>query len=227
MASFKRMGMGRTIFGMGMFSRMRTIQRINIFFTVWSARLARGSIIGPCFVVLDSFAFDFFGSCLPNITYAFKLSAFAMVFMASQDIKAGEQLFLSYCDPEQPASKRGADLAPYGIAQCICCSCVNATPETNNIRTTYRARVAKYERQSLNRNRPGSVPAGTLQQLVGYQRAVAEEAFEAEMHYWEHFLPALIKAYKWSGNTCKAKRLLRRLLGWKDFTMKEAIEAPR
>ena len=97
----------------------------------------------------DSFAFNFFGSCLPNVTYAFKLSAFAMVFMASRDIKAGEQLFFSYCDPEQPASKRRADLAPYGIAQCICSSCVNATPETDDIRTTYHARVAEYERRSL------------------------------------------------------------------------------
>ena len=145
--------------------------------------------------------------------------------MASRDIKAGEQLFFSYCDPEQPASKRRADLAPYGIAQCICSSCVNATPETDDIRTTYHARVAEYERRSLKWKRPGSVPAGTLQELVRYQRAVVEEGFDTEIHYWGQFLPVLIKAYKLSGNTCEAKRLFRMLLRWKNFTMKkEAIE---
>jgi len=53
-----------------------------------------------------------------------------------------------------------------------------------------------------------------------------EEDFDTEMHYWEHFLPVLIKAYKWFENTRESKRLLHRLLRWKDFTMKkEAIEA--
>ena len=46
MGSSEQMGMLSAIFGMGMPSRMRRIQHICGFVTLWYATLARGSIIG-------------------------------------------------------------------------------------------------------------------------------------------------------------------------------------
>ena len=209
-----------------MFSQMRTIQRININITLLCVTLARGSIIGLCFFFLSGeYSYNLFFSCLPNVTHAFKLSAFAMVFMASRDIKAGEQLFYSYCSSEQSASKRKTELAPYGIAQCICSSCVNATPETDAIRETYSAQLKEYKRQSLTWERLGKVPAGTIDELLRYQRAVVKEGFDTEDDYWVYFLPVLMKAYRVSGKTRESTRLLQKLLKRRDFlAVKEAIE---
>jgi len=177
------------------------------------------------FFSTGEYLFNSFSSCLPNVTHAFKLSAFAMVFMASRDIKAGEQLFYSYCSNEQSASNRKAELAPYGIAQCICSSCVNATPETDTIRETYSARLAEYKLQSLTWERLGKVPPGTIDELLRYQRAVVKEGFDTEADYWAYFFPVLIKAYQRSGKTHESTRLLQTLKKRRDFLVaKEAIE---
>jgi hypothetical protein len=84
-----------------------------------------------------------------------------MIFHATWDIKAGEQLFYSCCDIKQSASERKAELAPYGITQCICASCVHATPETDMLRKTFDAHVHEYLMQSCgNLGRFAEVPAG-------------------------------------------------------------------
>ena len=54
-------------------------------------------------------------SCQPNIDHVFNLSAFSMTFFVIRDVKAGEQLFYSYCGIKKSASERKAELAPYGI----------------------------------------------------------------------------------------------------------------
>jgi hypothetical protein len=96
-----------------------------------------------------------FSSCLPNVDYRFKLSAFAMIFYATRDIKAGEQLFYSYCAINQSASERKAELAPYGIT-CACASCVHATPETDALRKTFYAHTRNIKRKvSLGTISPG------------------------------------------------------------------------
>jgi disulfide oxidoreductase YuzD len=148
-----------------------------------------------------------------------------MVFMALWDIRAGEQHFYSYCDTEQSASKcKAAELTPYGIAQCICSSCVNATLETDTIRETYSAQLKEYKQQSLTWER-GKVPAGTIDELLRYQRAMVKEGFDTEVDYWAYFLLVLIKAYQRSGKTHESTRLVQELLRRRDFMVaKEAIE---
>ena len=167
----------------------------------------------------------FLGSCLPNVTHAFKLSAFAMVFFAARDIKAGEQLFYSYGSTDQSASNRKSELAPYGITQCICSSCINATPETDTIRETYRSRLEEYKRQGMiwDRSGLGSVPEGTIDELLRYQRALVKEGLDTDPNYWDVFVPVLATAYQRSGKTREAIGVVQRLLRWREF--KEEMEA--
>jgi hypothetical protein len=148
-----------------------------------------------------------------------------MVFFAARDIKAGEQLFYSYCSTGQSAANRKAELAPYGITQCICSSCINATPETDTIRETYRSRLQEYKRQSMiwDRSGLGSVPAGTIDELLRYQRAVLKEGLDAETNYWHVFVPVLATAYQRSGKTREAVEVVQKLMRWMEF--KEGMEA--
>ena len=165
---------------------------------------------------------EFLSSCLPNISHAFKLSAFAMIFMALRDIKAGEQLFYSYCGLHQSAADREAELAPYGIGQCVCSSCVNATSETDNIRKTFPARVTQYKRNSVIWERLGKVPPGTLDEMLSYQSAVLQEGLDTDVNYWAYFMPALIIAYQRSGKPHASIKLIQDAFRWHNFVTQKA-----
>ncbi|KAF8886420.1 hypothetical protein CPB84DRAFT_1787544 [Gymnopilus junonius] len=82
-------------------------------------------------------------SCLPNVTYNFLVPSFSFQFFAQLDIKAGEQLFFSYCEIEQSKAERDAELAPYGII-CSCPVCAHATPETDALRKEFKKRTRQY-----------------------------------------------------------------------------------
>ena len=163
----------------------------------------------------------FFSSCLPNVCHAFKPSSFSVVFFALRDIKSGEQLFHSYCAPEQPSSDRKAALAPYGIA-CVCASCINATPETDTIRQTFLARIKEYRRQSKTWEQlpisPGwNVPVQNLDKLLKYQKALVKEGLDAHPDYWAEFIPALAMAYRWAGRRREMEKVIREMLGYAKF----------
>jgi hypothetical protein len=120
-----------------------------------------------------------------------------MVFFAARDIKAGEQLFYSYCGLEQIASERKAELAPYGITQCTCASCVNATPETDAFRKTFTERVQEYRRQRVVwQQHPRRFPIEILDELLDFQRAVLAEGLDTDQNYWLNFLTTLVIAYQ-------------------------------
>jgi hypothetical protein len=63
-----------------------------------------------------------------------------MQFHAIRDIKAGDQLFFSYCSARGSVAERSAKLAPYGFV-CKCPACINATPETDKLRNTFEAQI--------------------------------------------------------------------------------------
>ncbi|KAF8961403.1 hypothetical protein BDZ97DRAFT_2060107 [Flammula alnicola] len=71
-------------------------------------------------------------SCMPNIWQKFKLDCFSLQFTASRDIKAGEQMFYSYC-------------GVYPGVICECSACVNATPETDKLRKEIDKRFEIYD----------------------------------------------------------------------------------
>jgi len=144
-----------------------------------------------------------------------------MVFKATRDIKAGEQLFYSYCSLTQSAAERKEELAPYGIAQCICAACVNATPETDTLRMTFNARSMEYKRQSKIWAERGRLPVGTLGELLRLQRAVVNEGFETHDSYLEAFIPALAIAFQVAGMPREAQEVVQKLFKWSDLLGQE------
>jgi len=171
---------------------------------------------------------EFSFSCLPNVSHEFKLPAFAMIFMASRDIKAGEQIFYSYCGIQQSAADRKTELAPYGIGQCICTACVNATPETDTLRKTFSARVKEYKSQSVTWERlpkGRKLPAETLDELLKYRKAVVKEGLDTNDNYWTEFIPALTTAFRKSGKPTEEMVVIREFMRWANYQKeKRAIE---
>jgi len=148
----------------------------------------------------------------------FRLSAFAIIFVAIRDIKSGEQLFNAYCDTEQSAAGRKAQLEPYGIAQCACAPCVNATPETDNFRETFRARVQEYDLKGGNVAwaKLPALPAGILDELLEFQRLVVQEGFDIHDNYWLMFMPTLARAYRMAGRRSEAMAIMQKLKRWQN-----------
>jgi hypothetical protein len=136
-------------------------------------------------------------SCQPNITQVFNIRSFSAVFMASRDIKSGEQLFYTYCNLLTTAAERKLSLAPYGITNCTCASCTNATPETDALRTNFHTRVREYLSRSVAWNSNGDSPdKSTLDEMFEFQKAVIKEGLHTQSDYWHYFMVALIVACK-------------------------------
>ena len=174
-------------------------------------------------IIISMASSEFIFSCMPNVCHAFKLSAFALVFMASRDIKCGDQIFYSYCGIQQSASERKAELAPYDIAQCICDACVNATPETDALRKTFSVRVKEYKSQSVTWERlpkGQKLPLETLNEMLRYQKAVVKEGLDIKDDYWTEFIPALATAFRKAGKRSEEMVVIREFMRWSNF-MKE------
>jgi len=186
--------------------------RINHRFHFFSLFFQLANANFFCFVL-------FFFSCRPNIDHEFHLSAFAMVFFAIRDVKAGVQLFYSYCSREHSASERKAVLAPYGITQCICAACVNATPETDALRQTFYARVQEYYMQRDSWPLLPKFPVEILNGLLRYRRALVKEGLDTVKIYWSVFLPTLITAYRMADRTNEpeAQLVVQEMMKWLDF----------
>jgi len=76
--------------------------------------------------------------------HTINIPSFSIQFTALRDIKAGEQLYHSYCDIASTKAERQASLASYGFT-CNCLACVNATPASDNLRKTFRSRVSRLD----------------------------------------------------------------------------------
>lgn len=80
-------------------------------------------------------------SCCPNVHYDFDKASLSLQLRALQDIKAGEQLFTTYCTLLDSAAARASELAPYGI-KCSCGSCVGPRVEASDkLRVSLKTRV--------------------------------------------------------------------------------------
>ena len=100
-----------------------------------------------------------------------------MQFYAVRDIKAGEQLFYSYCRPTNLAQRK-AELAPYDFI-CQCPACLNATPETDELRDTFTSRIAPLK--SLIEN--ASFDEATLTEAIKLEKEMVKEGLDVEFEF--------------------------------------------
>ncbi|KAG5636028.1 hypothetical protein H0H81_009351 [Sphagnurus paluster] len=67
-------------------------------------------------------------SCTPNVTYKFSLDSISIQVRATRNIKKGEELFMSYCNIDDPTSVRQKQLRSYDF-QCTCRVCNDPTTD--------------------------------------------------------------------------------------------------
>ncbi len=107
-----------------------------------------------------------------------KLSSFPSQFWAIRDIKAGEQLSgYSYCWLDQSALERQAKLEPCGFV-CKCSACVNATPESDNFRKTFKPKVAQVS-NLLGRDPDTSL----LESLLKFEQEMIKEGLDGRTEF--------------------------------------------
>ncbi|KAJ3515317.1 hypothetical protein NLJ89_g1838 [Agrocybe chaxingu] len=140
---------------------------------------------------------------------SFALSSFSMQFTALREIKAGEQLFYSYCGMFQSAADRQKELAPYGF-ECKCAACVNATPARDKLRIEFQDKVAllvlEGSRNTSDRN--------FLNRLLQYEKEVVAEGLDSQSRY--RFVVAFIGLIQTTlGMHREAKRYLELEEAWK------------
>ena len=131
----------------------------------------------------------------------FNICSFSMIFMASHNIEAGEQIFYSYCPLSTTFVEHKLALMPYSITNCTCASCTNATPETDAFCTNFYAWICEYYFHSEVWNFNGQLPENfTLDKMLTFQKVVIKEGLHIEQVYWVYFMNALIA-------TCRLARM--------------------
>ncbi|CAA7270096.1 unnamed protein product [Cyclocybe aegerita] len=152
-------------------------------------------------------------SCMPNVTTSFMLSSFSMQFVASREIKAGEQLFYSYCGVVQSAADRQEELAPYGF-ECKCPACANATPERDRLRIEFQDKVLGLVRDvSWMRYPPDR---DFLGRMLRYDQDVVAEGLNSQRMY--RFVASIIgHLLTQLGMNQQAKRYLELEQAWKEI----------
>jgi hypothetical protein len=140
--------------------------------------------------------------------------------MARRDIKAGEQLFYNYCDVLTTAAERKISLARYGITNCTCASCTNATPETDALRRTFGARVREYFYRTAVWHSNGDSPnESMLDEMFEFQKAVIKEGLHTRPDYWEYFMVALIVACDLAKMKTELENNMMQMLKHKNYCM--------
>ena len=114
------------------------------------------------------------------MSYYFKLSSFSVQFFALRDIKAGEQLFYSYCSGESARAQRQVELAPYGFV-CKCLACVNAIPEADKLRNTFGPQTTLISKMVLEK--PSRVNETALQDAIRLAKDMVREGLDRRYEY--------------------------------------------
>jgi hypothetical protein len=115
-------------------------------------------------------------SCVPNTLRHFTLHNFSLQFFAARDIKAGEQLFSSYCSSHAGLADRQDELSLYGFV-CKCSACANATPESDHLRMTYTAQLFMLQNKIVNGQRTKTM----LEDALELERALIKEGLDSHL----------------------------------------------
>ena len=111
--------------------------------------------------------------------FYFKLNSFSVQYYALRDIKAGDQLVNPYCLTDRSRAQRQADLTSYGFV-CKCPGCLNATPETDKLRTTFKRRIAFFKDTLINRPKIDEI---MLEAALRFEKDVLKEGLDADDEY--------------------------------------------
>lgn len=118
-------------------------------------------------------------SCVPNVKFYFKINSFSVQFFALRDIKAGDQLFYPYCLTDRSLAQRQAHLLPYGFT-CKCSGCLNATSQTDALRTTCKTHIAFFKETLINRPKIDKVALG---EALRFEQEMLKEGLDADDEY--------------------------------------------
>ncbi|PPR03555.1 hypothetical protein CVT26_006097 [Gymnopilus dilepis] len=114
-------------------------------------------------------------NCVPNIRYEFSVASVSFQFYAMVDIKAGQELFYSFCETNVSAAERRKKLAPYGIT-CHCDACEHATKQTDKLRQEYQSKTSRLLRALNWQRREGKKVAQTaIDPIIKLKDALAKE----------------------------------------------------
>ncbi|KAH9474895.1 hypothetical protein JR316_0013363 [Psilocybe cubensis] len=151
-------------------------------------------------------------SCMPNIHARFDLASFAFYIRAARGIKAGEQLFHSYCSVNLPLTARRAALAPYAFT-CACHACTHASPTSDTLRREFATRVEAYRRMSdawVGKKASKKVDEGVVRELEEFRKELVSEGLDGTRTYGV-MLSAILRLYMNSGRIGEARVLVEEM----------------
>ena len=118
-----------------------------------------------------------------------------MQLHASRDIKAGDELVVSYLSPDSSFAERRVQLAAYGFV-CKCPACVNATPEADQLRKTFEIEINSL---GMAIGDPSQMVDQTLlENALTLEKNMVKEGLDAEIEFGL-LLMAISWIYAWLG----------------------------
>ncbi|TFL01467.1 hypothetical protein BDV98DRAFT_481670, partial [Pterulicium gracile] len=87
--------------------------------------------------------------CEPNSTWEFDVRAFSFLFFTTRDVKAGEELTVTYCALSIPTAERNKALDPYAF-KCTCPRCLD--PSSSDKTTTTLSAILRATTAALLQN---------------------------------------------------------------------------
>ncbi|KAF8148417.1 hypothetical protein B0H34DRAFT_758532 [Crassisporium funariophilum] len=154
-------------------------------------------------------------SCMPNVTQNFTIPSFSLQFTATKLIKAGEQIFYTYCGKFQSVAERQAELAPYGIV-CQCPACANATPQTDALRKNYRQKIEEFKLLSMQFITDPSRAAEVLDSVLKLKNALDKEGLNVDRCYATIFVILRVLSIALEDHDA-AERYMQQIKAWANF----------
>lgn len=141
----------------------------------------------------------FVNSCLPNAAVKFNTKTFAGELHALRPIKAGEEIYVSYCNIEDPRAERQSHLKKYGFT-CSCELCSSPDLEEFRRRMVFSVRklapfldhkkIDKFSKEELE---------SAIKESTQWARQIEERNFHEADAYCKH-LQVVAFCYSKLGN---------------------------
>ena len=153
-------------------------------------------------------------SCSPNAVFDFEPESFCVLYTATRDIKAGEQIFLGYFPATATLAQRREGMARYRFI-CQCGPCANWTEDSDKLRITYNQRITNLVHRSitLGNTYPAQELLGTA---LGLKAELEAEGLDSEPRFSEVWI-VLQTLYQRLGNVKEMKECQKRIERYSTF----------